>query len=434
MMAQRTTPNNSSPQRGSEFVGTLCELDITNVAHGGVCVARHEGRVIFVADTIPGERVLARITDASQKSFWRADTLEVLEASDHRQEHIWSAASVERDPAQRAGGAEFGHINLAFQRELKAFVLKDSLSRMAKLDTDVVVEALPGDDESRGTQWRTRVRLHVDAEGKVGPYAARSHNVIEVGNLPLAAPRIAELAPLGQRIEGIDFIDLVGPSGDSARAIAGNVDPAKNKKRPAAEPITEIVGTRSFQVDVRGFWQVHRHAAATLSDAVSSMIDEALFDPRAANLDLYGGVGLFAAAVGDRFGSTTRIISVESDEMATEYALENLVDWVGARAVTARVDRYLQSVLRDLNAIEKARFEAATIVLDPPRAGAGKNVVNSIAELSPAQLVYVACDPVALARDVALLAERGYQLQQLRAFDLFPNTHHVEAVAHFTQG
>lgn len=432
-MAHSKTQRNVSTSRGSEFVGTVCELDITNVAHGGVFVARHEGRVIFVADTLPGERVLARITDASQKSFWRADTVEVLTPSADRQEHVWSAASVTRDPAQRAGGAEFGHIKLATQRDLKAFVLEDSLSRMAKIERRVEVEALEGDNESKGTGWRTRVRLHVDADGKVGPYAARSHSVIEVDDLPLAASRIAELAPFGQRIPGIDFIDLVGPSSESARAIAGNIDNGKNKKRPAPEPISEMVGKRAFKVDVRGFWQVHRHAAATLSEAVSSVIDEALFDPRAANHDLYGGVGLFAAAVGDRFGSTTRMTSVESDEMATEYALDNLAEWVGARAVTARVDRYLDSVRRDLNAVEKARYAAATIVLDPPRAGAGKEVVNSLAELSPAQLVYVACDPVALSRDVALFAERGYQLEELRAFDLFPNTHHVEAVARFVK-
>ncbi|MEG0588847.1 class I SAM-dependent RNA methyltransferase [Aurantimicrobium sp.] len=432
-MAQSKTQRIVSTSRGSEFVGTVCELDITNVAHGGVFVARHEGRVIFVADTLPGERVLARITDASQKSFWRADTVEVLTPSADRQEHVWSAASVTRDPAQRAGGAEFGHIKLATQRDLKAFVLEDSLARMGKIERRVEVEALEGDNESQGTGWRTRVRLHVDADGKVGPYAARSHNIIDVEDLTLSASRIDELAQFGKRIPGIDFIDLVGPSGDSARAIAGNIDNGKNKKRPAPEPITEKVGKRAFKVDVRGFWQVHRHAAATLSEAVSSVIDEALFDPRAANHDLYGGVGLFAAAVGDRFGSTTRMTSVESDEMATEYALDNLAEWVGARAVTARVDRYLDSVRRDLNAVEKARYAAATIVLDPPRAGAGKEVVNSLAELSPAQLVYVACDPVALARDVALFAERGYQLEELRAFDLFPNTHHVEAVARFVK-
>jgi tRNA/tmRNA/rRNA uracil-C5-methylase (TrmA/RlmC/RlmD family) len=431
-MSQRTqSPTQSSP-KGSEHVGTQCELEITNVAHGGVFVARHEGRVIFVADTLPGERVIARISDASQKSFWRADTVQVLTASPDRQEHIWSAASIDRDPARRAGGAEFGHITLSAQRDLKKFVLEDSLQRMARVQRDVTVEALPGDDDSRGTGWRTRVRLHIDAEGRVGPYAARSHTVIPVDELPLATTRVNEIAPLTQRMTGSDYVDLVDPSADRARQMVGQLDEGPKKKRPAPEPISEKVGERTFQVDARGFWQVHRHAAATLSQAVSSMIDEALFDPRAANHDLYGGVGLLAAAVGDRFGATTRITTVESDEQATEYAAENLVDWVGARAITARVDRYLASIERDLNAVERARYEAATIVLDPPRSGAGKEVVRSLAALNPAQLVYVACDPVALARDVALLADSGYELRELRAFDLFPNTHHVEAVARFT--
>ena len=414
-------------------MGTLCELEITNVAHGGVFVARHEGRVVFVSDTLPGEKVIARITDASQKSFWRADTVEVLKASPHRQEHIWSAASIERDPADRAGGAEFGHIVLAHQRELKSFVLSDSLSRMAGIDRQVTVEALPGDDESKGTGWRTRVRLHVDQDGRVGPYASRSHTVIQVEDLPLAASRISELAPLEQLLPGVDYIDLVGPSAGFARQVVGNYETGKKAKRPAREPLREKVGEREFAVDLRGFWQVHRYAAETLSEAVSTVIDEALFDPRAANLDLYGGVGLFAAALGDRFGSTTRITTVESDEMATEYAAENLVDWVGARAVTARVDRYLAEVEATLNAVEKARYEAATVILDPPRSGAGKEVLESLARLSPAQMVYVACDPVALARDVAVLDGVGYKLQELRAFDLFPNTHHVEAVARFTR-
>jgi tRNA/tmRNA/rRNA uracil-C5-methylase (TrmA/RlmC/RlmD family) len=387
--------------------------------------------VIFVSDTLPGERVIARISDASQKSFWRAETVEVLAPSADRQDHVWAAASIECDPAQRAGGAEFGHIRLAAQRGLKKFVIEDSLSRMAGLDGEVTVEALPDDDESAGTEWRTRVRLHIDGDGRVGPYAARSHTVISVDDLPLASARLNEIAPLTQRMEGNDYVDLIDPSADRARQIVGQFDEGPKKKRPAPEPITEKVGERTFQVDVRGFWQVHRHAAATLSQAVSSIIDEALFDPRAANHDLYGGVGLLAAAVGDRFGATTRITTVESDEQATEYAAENLVDWVGARAITARVDRYLASIERDINAVERARYKAATIVLDPPRSGAGKDVVRSLAKLGPAQLVYVACDPVALARDVALLADSGYELRELRAFDLFPNTHHVEAVARF---
>ena len=104
-------------------IGEELELDVTNVAHGGIFVARHEGRVVFVSDTLPGERVRARITEANHKSFWRADTVAVLDASTERQPHIWEAAAVERAPEDRAGGAEFGHIAPAFQRELKRRVL-----------------------------------------------------------------------------------------------------------------------------------------------------------------------------------------------------------------------------------------------------------------------------------------------------------------------
>jgi len=165
---------------------------------------------------------------------------------------------------------------------------------------------------------------------------------------------------------------------------------------------------------------------------VQDAVDPALFDPRAANLDLYGGVGLLAAAVGDRFGDAVRITTVEADARATEHAGANLAEWVGSRAVTARVDRFLDDLADAATAPELARLRDATVVLDPPRSGAGRAVVDRLAELRPRQLVYVACDPVALARDVGLLRERGYGLDEVVAFDLFPNTHHVEAVARLT--
>jgi tRNA/tmRNA/rRNA uracil-C5-methylase (TrmA/RlmC/RlmD family) len=163
------------------------------------------------------------------------------------------------------------------------------------------------------------------------------------------------------------------------------------------------------------------------------MIDDGLFDPKAANHDLYGGVGLFAAAMADRFGSTTRMTVVESDEVATEYAAENLSEWVGARALSSRVDRYLAQVVKNITTLEHSRWKQATVIVDPPRQGAGKETIDHLAVLAPAQIVYVACDPVALARDVSYLAEAGYELGDIRAFDLFPNTHHMEAVAQFVR-
>lgn len=404
----------------------IVDLTITNVAHGGVFVARHEGRVVFVPDTLPGETVRARLVDTRKKSFWRAETLEVLDASPDRVDHVWDASSIGRDPAERAGGAEFGHIALARQRALKADVLSDALLRFGGLDADspftrTVVEPTPGDVEGDGLRWRTRVSLHVDGDGRVGPYAARSHHVIAVDDLPLASPEVARAAPLRDRLDGATTVDVVV----SADGVLVAVDGAA---RTGA--IHERVGERTFSLEPLGFWQVHREAAALLSSAVSSAVDPDRFDPAAPNLDLYGGVGLFAATLADRFGRSVRVTSVEAESSATDHAAENLADIVGARAVTARVDRFVRSLgaERDL-----ARYRAATVVLDPPRSGAGTAVVGELAALAPAQIVYVACDPVALARDTKALRSAGYELDALRAFDLFPHTHHVEAVAAFSR-
>lgn len=430
-----------------DAVKKTVELQVTNVAHGGVFVARHEGRVVFVSDAIPGERVRARITDDRHAGFWRAETLEVLDASPHRRRHVWPEASVDRDPAERAGGAEFGHIELAHQRELKRQVLTDALFRMAGIDRDVDVEPVAGDDEANGLGWRTRVSLHVDANGAIGPYAARSHRVIPVTSLPLATEAVRAAAPLSETFPGAASVDVVQEADGTAHVLVrperlgGRGRPGRRGRDrrapgPRDEPvlIRERAAGRDFELDARGFWQVHRGAAETLYTAVQQAVAADAFDPLAANLDLYGGVGLLAAALGDRFGPETHVTSVEASRAATSFAAGNLADWVGARAVTDRTDAYLQRLLGSADAGLRSRLRAATVILDPPRSGAGKAVVAQLAELAPAQLVYVACDPVALARDVALFGERGYALRSLRAFDLFPHTHHVEAVALLTPG
>ncbi len=401
------------------MAGREVELDPSNMAHGGIAVARLDGRVVFVSDAIPGERVLARITDDRHRSYWRAETLRVLEPSPHRRPHVWAEAGVDRDPADRPGGADLGHIALDHQRALKAEVLRDVLSRHGGVDSSVTVEALPGRED--GTGWRTRERLHVDADGRVGPLAARSHRVLPVTDLPLAVAAVREIAPLAERLPGLDQVVVLAPSAGGARLILGRQQPTT---------IVEVVGDREFRADDGGFWQVHQHAAAALSAAVHEAIDPDLADPAAANLDLYGGVGLLAAALADRLGPRTRVTTVESDPRATEHAAGNLADLIGAAVATARVEEWV-SGLGSASAAERARLAAATVVLDPPRAGAGRRVLDPLAAVRPAQIVYVACDPVALARDVGILAEHGYALASLRALDLFPHTHHVEAVASF---
>ncbi|QWT25316.1 hypothetical protein KPL76_06575 [Subtercola sp. PAMC28395] len=220
-------------------------------------------------------------------------------------------------------------------------------------------------------------------------------------------------------------------SSAQARASIPSYTPAPPKP---GKQIVERVGEREFRLEELGFWQVHHGAAGTLSAALQHQLLPELFDPAAANLDLYGGVGLLAGALADRFGTEIRIESVESDWRATANAEFNLRDIDGATAVTARVDRYLADRVKGVTAAERAALARASVVLDPPRAGAGKQVVGQLLDLAPAQIAYVACDPVAFARDLALFREGGYELHNLRAFDLFPHTHHVEAIGVLTRG
>ncbi len=449
-----------TPATGAPLApGNLIELDVTGIAHGGVCVARYEGRVVFVADAIPGERVLARVTEARKKSFARATTVSVLDASEDRRPHVWAEAALERDPDERAGGAEFGHIALARQRSLKAEVLEDALRRFGGLSDDEIaraantetgsginVEAAPGDDEANGLGWRTRVRLHVETgdessshrgaapSGSVGPYAARSRRVILVEHLPLAVEAIGYLAPLGDLMPGLEAVDLVAPSADDPRMLV--VEPGSKTRAGENDAVRESVGGREFLVRAGGFWQVHREAPLVLFEAVrnavESLIDAGRFDAGATNLDLYGGAGLLAAAMAEAAGPALKVTTVESDPGATDNAAENLSELVGALAVTSRVDRYLADLLKAAGPVRE-RLRRATVVLDPPRSGAGGEVCAQLGELAPANLVYVACDPVALARDARTLREAGYELASLRAFDLFPHTHHLEALAVFTR-
>ncbi|WP_347756226.1 TRAM domain-containing protein [Agrococcus sp. ProA11] len=413
--------------------GQIVELTIDNVAHGGRFVGRygaseHErGRVVFVPDTMPGETVKAQIVEV-KKSFAVAVALEVVVASTDRVEHVWPEASIDRSPAERAGGAEFGHIALPRQRELKQRVLEDALERTGGITRAVPVQAAPGDDRRGGLGWRTRVRLHVDDRGRQGPFAPRSHDVVPVTSLPLATKGIQLSAQLDQRLGGVTAVDYV------EWGVDGEVDVIAMEGAPErgrTDTIVEKVGGREFQLDRSGFWQVHREAAGVLTSALRRVIDLDRVDPAGWSLDLYGGVGLFAATIAEQLGERTRVTSVEADEVATDHASENLAEWLGANAETGRVDRWLRELSTRASRQDRERLSKGLVVLDPPRAGAGRDVIEQIVALEPAQIVYVACDPVALARDAKLLGERGWNIDSLEAFDLFPHTHHIEAVAAF---
>lgn len=411
--------------------GDLVELEIGPVAHGGHCVARLRapgddgpGRVVFVRHALPGERVVARLTDAGPKAkFWRADAVEVLEASPDRVESAWAEAG-----PGGVGGGELGHVRLEAQRAWKAAVLAEQLQRLARVEREVPVRALPGDDERGGLGWRTRVGFLADREGRAGMRRFRSHDVVPVTTMPLMSDALAELDLLGRRWAPGVRIEAVAPAGGDTPVVLvddqpfdlrrGKVDPRPNARSAVREHVR--VGERewAYRVAAAGFWQVHREAPAALTGAVL----DALGDVDGARvLDLYSGAGLFTLPLADAVGDAGSVVAVEGDARAVRDARRNLHD-------RPQVELHAGDVAGALaSGVAGAGVDA--VVLDPPRVGAGRDVVRAVAGLAPRRVVYVACDPAALARDVAYLAEEGYALSDVTGYDLFPMTHHVEAAA-----
>jgi tRNA/tmRNA/rRNA uracil-C5-methylase (TrmA/RlmC/RlmD family) len=392
-------------------VGTRLAVEVGSVAHGGHCVARHEGQVIFVRHALPGEQVEVVVTEVGPKNrYLRADAVRVISPSPNRVQPRCPASG-----PGGCGGCDWQHVSLPAQRQLKTEVVREQMRRLGGVATDVEVEPVPGERDGLG--WRTRVRYSVTPDGGPGFRRHRSHEVQAVTTCLLAHPRVAAIDVADYVRPGVAEVSVRTGTGSGSAAVAVLVD-----GRPANASvgrIEEVAAGRTWQVSEDGFWQVHPGAADLLVDVVASVLEPA---PGEHAVDLYSGVGLFAAAMADRLGPGGRVDAVESSASAMADAQVNLSDLATVHLHHARVERFLATTrLRRCD----------LVVLDPPRAGAGRTVVSRLAALTPRAIGYVACDPAGLARDVAILAEQGYRLEGLRAFDLFPMTQHVECVAWF---
>jgi len=382
----------------------MLKLKIEKVAHGGVFIARHDNKVVFVSGALPGEVVNAKVVQDT-KSFLRAETLEVIEPSEHRVQHFWKAA------LRGAGGAEFGHIALDYQRALKTDVLREALSRMAGLESDVQVEAAPGDDKANGLRYRTRVQLNVDESGTAGPSKVRTNEIVFTRDLPLAVLEIEELGLHLKNFNGVEKIKI-------AASNTGNLQWSIDKKLNGDAQLIERVAGRTFRLSPGSFWQAHKAAPELLTGCVKEFADLLGFDSEKQNLDLYSGVGLFSATLSNSYPGA-KFLAVESAKQAIEDGERSTQDLPNLKFHRADVLKFLRS---------QSAGSFDTIVLDPPRSGAANKVVEQLIRLQPRNLIYVACDPVALARDLKTLGEAGYNLKAIRAFDIFPHTHHFETV------
>ncbi|WP_035856858.1 class I SAM-dependent RNA methyltransferase [Cryptosporangium arvum] len=442
------------------WVGQSFEVDVEAFAHGGHCVGRHEGRVLFVRHALPGERVVAEVTEDRGGAFCRADAVSVVRASPDRVEPPCPYAH-----PGGCGGCDLQHVAPEAQRALKASVVREQLTRLGRVSgVDEIfggVEELPGG----ALGWRTRVQFAVDPAGRAGLHPHRSREVLPVERCLIADPRIEALGVTDLPWPGLTAVEAVAsgagddavvldvkPSGgrDHRRrphgrshgrpaprrpvvvelpeelpesvAVLAASSPVRNTGRPAAEAVRghrrvrEVAAGRRWYVRADGFWQVHPEAPGALADAVLEALAP---QPGESVLDLYAGAGLFAGVLGERVGPGGRVVAVEADKGACDDARRNLRDLANVEVVTARVDKALDGGLAG---------EHDLVVLDPPRSGAGAAVVREVAARTPRAVAYVACDPAAFARDVATFAEEGYVLTRVRAFDAFPMTHHVECV------
>ncbi len=399
------------------WTGRRLPLEVGPVAHGGHCVARYEGRVVFVRHALPGEQVLAEVTEDRGGSFCRADAVEVRKASPER-----VAPPCEHAHPGGCGGCDFQHVSGPGQRALKAAVIAEQLQRLAGIERTVEVQPL----SSALLGWRRRIRFAVDEHGYLGLHQHRSHRLIRLRHCPLGASGVGDADALDEPWPGLTEVELaVDDTGTVAGVGYAAPDrPRRGRSRPSLKPrklsgpdtLRYQVGARGFELRPSGFWQTHPQAAEVFTDAV---LLAARLQPGERALDLYAGAGLFTAALADAVGVTGAVLGIEGDRGAAEDASRNLADvpWATVRRepVTAKA--------------VAAAAGPDVVVLDPPRTGAGLDVMAAVLDLAPRTVVYVACDPAALARDLRVALDRGWQLIGVTGYDAYPMTHHVECIA-----
>ena len=410
---------------------TVMELETGPIAAGGGCVARAEdGRVVFVRHALPGERVLATLTEET-KSYLRADAVQIIDPSPERVQPPCPHAG-----PGRCGGCDWQHIALPAQRTLKAALVAEQLRRVAGVELTVAVEEVPGATDGLG--WRNRVRFAVDDAGLVGLHKHRSHELHLLDRCLIASDAIEALGV--ERLEWPEVSELEVFASDATTPDANGgrvVSLTARGRRPGQLPMVEaglvfngrvvreperlrfeVLGRR-FDVSAGVFWQVHPGATDTLARAVLVGLKARPGDRVA---DLYSGAGLFAALVGEVVGPSGAVLAVERDRWACADAARNTDDLpqveVRKAAVTpAVVGRWLGA--------------ADLVILDPSREGAGRAVIAALAALDPGprRMVYVSCDAASFARDLRVLLDANWALHSLQGFDLFPMTEHVELVA-----
>lgn len=459
--------------------GSLVQLTPTAVAHGGALVARVHERVVFVRHAVLGETCTARITGAGPKQrFFFAEAVAVKEPSPDRVPHPWPAADAlaasQDSPA--VGGMEFGHLSDATQLDYKTSVVTEQLHRLGGYPSDHAALTQPTRISVQPrSHWRTRMHFAVDEQGRIAMHPHASNALIPVAETPLADQRINDLGLWRIDFTGVLRVDVAVDSEDTVLLMCTvPADPAQTlaqlkpqlqaafgtklgrsvvvlctaQRKPGrargTRPQDAALGTCAsvqhlhldgqvlrWTVGPGGFWQIHRGAPEVLAAVVR---DYAAVQPGETAFDLYGGAGFFAGILAHDAGAGGRVVTVEGSPVTSANARENLARRGSARTASSQ-QTDIRAVRSDVEKFLARQPEAAAnrtpdvVVLDPSREGAGRAVMDHLVRLAPRRIVYVACDPASLGRDAGYLRASGWELKAVTVVDMYPGTHHVEAVA-----
>jgi 23S rRNA (uracil1939-C5)-methyltransferase len=382
------------------------ELEIERILPGGVGLAHAEGKTFFVTLAAPGDRLRVRV-DRTQGNLSFASIVEILSPSHERVEPPCPYFG-------RCGGCDFQQLNYDAQLKAKADIIRDCLHRITKLQhlPNIKVTASP-------QQWRYRGRAtwQFDREERsIGYYERGSRRVCDVADCAVLKP---ELQAVLEQVRSTDWSNIPA---DLKHLEATATEEGSSFSPELGNLRTDVVSLRiareNYSYNAAAFFQANEFL-------LSSLIDAAIGDESGnVALDLYSGVGLFTIAMARRF---SKVIAVESSTAAIRFARANLreADLQNARVVGVTATEWFRENSPTPGSVD-------FLLLDPPRAGAESVVIRGIVELRPARICYVSCDPATLARDLKKLIAGGYELTSVEAFDMFPQTHHVETVVHLS--
>lgn len=404
------------------------EILLTTLAYGGDAIGRLEdGRAVFVPFGLPGERVRIRIME-EKRGFARGELVEILEASPDR-------AIPRCKHFGKCGGCHYQNLPYEEQRKVKREILRDQLTRIAKIENPPVQDTIAS---ASPWNYRNHVQFHLTDEGKLGYVGAGTS--FAHGTIPITECHLPETAinMLWPQLEfepqsNIERVSLrVGKENDLMLILESDSPESPELEIEAEISVAHVfeenavvmagndyivipVLGRDFRVSAVSFFQVNTGMAEKM---VGYLLANLPLTPAVDLLDIYCGVGLFSAFLAPKCG---RVIGVESSPSACEDFSVNLDEFTNVELYEGLAEEVIPHLA----------VKPDIILLDPPRAGLEKQVVDGILKLSPRVIAYVSCDPPTLGRDAKRLIEGGYRLKQVTPFDLFPQTYHIESISLF---